>query len=96
MLFRSIPLRPDPPFLVASTVMVPGYVEANEIANIARFIAELNPDIPYSLLAFAPEFHLRDFPTTSPEQAKACFEAAKKAGLRRVRVGNQHLLCSRA
>lgn len=96
MLADWIPLRPDPPFLVASTVLVPGYIDASEIANIARFIAELNPDIPYSLLAFAPEFHLRDFPTTSPEQAKACFEAAKKAGLRRVKVGNQHLLCSRA
>lgn len=87
-----IPLRPDPPFLIASTVLIPGYVEADEITHIARFIARLNPDIPYSLLAFAPEFHLQDFPTTSSAQAEACFKAARQAGLNRVRIGNQHLL----
>jgi pyruvate formate lyase activating enzyme len=94
-LSELIPLRPNPPFLVASTVMIPGYIEAEEVAQIARFIARLNPDIPYALLAFAPEFHLQDFPTTSSAQAEACFEAAKSAGLRRVRIGNQHLLCTR-
>lgn len=95
MLADWIPRRADPPFLIASTVMIPGYIEAEEVARIARFIADLDPDIPYALLAFAPEFHLRDFPTTSPSQAKACLQAAKSAGLRRVRVGNQHLLCSK-
>jgi pyruvate formate lyase activating enzyme len=96
MLAEWIPQRPDPPFLIASTVMIPGYIEAEEIGQIARFIASLSPDIPYSLLAFAPEFHLQDFPTTSSTQAEACFEAAKGAGLRRVRIGNQHLLFPKA
>ncbi len=86
--------RPDPPLLVASTLMVPGYVGEEEVSHIASFIARLNPDIPYTLLAFAPEFLLNDFPTTSKAQAHACLEAAKRAGLRRVRLGNRHLLCS--
>ena len=89
------PLRPDPPLLVASTLMVPGYVEAEEVSNIASFIARLNPEIPYTLLAFAPEFCLEDFPTTSCRQAQECLDAARRAGLRRVRLGNQHLLGSR-
>jgi pyruvate formate lyase activating enzyme len=52
----------------------------------------LNPDIPYALLAFAPQFHLRDFATTSWSQAEACLDAAHQAGLRRVRLENRHLL----
>jgi pyruvate formate lyase activating enzyme len=87
-----VPLRQDPPLLVASTLLVPGYVDEAEVASLASFIARLNPDIPYVLLAFAPQFHLSDFPTTSRAQAEACLEAAVKAGLRYVRVGNRHLL----
>jgi pyruvate formate lyase activating enzyme len=85
-------LRPDPPLLVASTLLVPGYVDEKEVGEIASFIARLNPDIPYALLAFAPQFVMSDFPTTSKAQAKACLDAAKGAGLRRVRLGNVHLV----
>lgn len=85
-------LRPVPPLLVASTVLVPGYVGEEEVARLASFIAHLGPDIPYTLLAFAPQFCLEDFPTTSRAQAEACLDAARRAGLRRVRLGNRHLI----
>lgn len=85
-------LRPTPPFLVASTPLVPVYVDEEEVFKIASFIAGLNPDIPYTLLAFAPQFHMDNLPTTSRAQAEACLEAAKKAGLRRVRLANRHLI----
>jgi pyruvate formate lyase activating enzyme len=91
-----VPERPDPPFLVASTLLVPGYVGEEEVSKIASFIARLNPDIPYALLGFAPQFCLDDFPTTSVAQAEACVEAAKRAGLRRVRLGNHHLIGARS
>lgn len=84
--------RPEPPLLVASTLLVPGYVGVEEVGRLASFIAGLNPDIPYSLLGFAPQFVMDDFPTTSRRDAEACLHAAKKAGLRRVRLANRHLL----
>jgi pyruvate formate lyase activating enzyme len=84
--------RPDPPLLVASTPLVPGYIDEYEVGKLARFIAHINPDIPYALLAFAPQFLMDDSPTTSAEQAQACLKAAKEAGLTRVRIGNRHLL----
>jgi pyruvate formate lyase activating enzyme len=34
--------RPDPPLLLASTLLVPGYVDAEEVGRIARYIAELD------------------------------------------------------
>lgn len=84
--------RPEPPLVVASTLLVPGYVDAAEVGRIARFIAELDPDIPYALLGFAPQFAMNDLPPTSLRHAEEAERAARAAGLRRVRIGNRHLL----
>lgn len=84
--------RVEPPFLIASTPLVPGYVDEREVSAIAEYIAGLNPNIPYSLLAFYPHFYLQDLPTTSRLHAMRCKEAAERAGLRRVHIGNIHLL----
>lgn len=86
--------RPDPPLVVASTLLTPGYVDAAEVARIARFIAELDRDIPYALLGFAPQFLMTDLPPTSLRHALEAEAAARAAGLRRVRIGNRHLLSS--
>ena len=86
--------RPQPPPLVASTLLVPGYVTPEEVGRIARFIAGLNPLIPYALLAFAPQFYMSDLPRTSLEHAEAAAAAARAAGLTQVRISNRHLLSS--
>ena len=83
--------RPSPPLLVASTLLVPGYVDGEEVFHIARFISSLNPEIPYALLAFYPSFCL-NLPTTSKRHAEEALAAARQAGLKNVRIGNQHLL----
>jgi pyruvate formate lyase activating enzyme len=85
-------VRESPPALVASTPLIPGYVDEDEVYGLASFIAAINPDIPYALLASAPQFLMDGSPTTSTAQANACLEAAKLAGLTRVRLGNAHLL----
>jgi pyruvate formate lyase activating enzyme len=84
--------RDDPPLLVASTLLVPGYVDAEEVGRIATFVAELNPAIPYVLLGFAPQFLFPDLPTTSVRHAEEAEAAAQSAGLQTVHVGNRHLL----
>jgi pyruvate formate lyase activating enzyme len=84
--------RPDPPLLVASTPLVPGYVDAEEVGAIARFIASLDPAIPYRLLACFPGFLMENLPTTSRTHAERCLAAARAAGLRSVDLGNRHLL----
>jgi pyruvate formate lyase activating enzyme len=87
-----IALRPVLPVLTASTLMVPGYIDEREIQGIARFVADLNPDIPYSLLAFHPQFRMADLPVTPRPLANRCLAAARQAGLKRVFLGNEHLL----
>jgi pyruvate formate lyase activating enzyme len=84
--------RPELPLVVASTLLVPGYVDADEVGRIARFIAALNLSIPYVLLAFAPNCLMPDLPATSVAHAEAALAAAHEAGLRNVRIGNRHLL----
>lgn len=91
-LSQKIAERPQPPPLVASTLLVPGYVDEEEIREIARFIASLDRTIPYSLLAFHPQFFMKDLPTTSRKHAERCLDLAQEAGLKRVRLGNLHLL----
>jgi pyruvate formate lyase activating enzyme len=84
--------RPEPPLVVASTLLVPGYVTPEEVGRMADFIARLNPDIPYALLGFAPNFYLPDLPCTSVRHAEAALAAARAAGLTNVRISNRHLL----
>lgn len=87
-----IHLRPEPPLLIASTLMVPGYIDEEEIREISRFIASLNPDIPYSLLAFYPHFYMKDLPLLKKEDAYSYLRIAQEQGLKNVRLGNLHLL----
>ena len=84
--------RPELPLVVASTLLVPGYVDPVQVSKIASFIASINPEIPYALLAFAPNFYMHDLPCTSVSHAEEAQAAALQAGLSNVRLGNRHLL----
>ena len=89
---RFVSKRKTPPLLIATTLLVPRYVDEQEVSNIARFIASLDKDIPYSLLVFRGAYHFSDLPATPKEQVLRCLEAAKTQGLTRVHLGNMHLL----
>lgn len=85
-------LRPVPPLLIANTLLVPGYIDEIEIQAISRFIASVDPTIPFSMLAFYPHFLMSDLPRTSGRFADRCLEIARAEGLTNVRIGNIHLL----
>ncbi|MEM1550742.1 MAG: radical SAM protein [Candidatus Bathyarchaeia archaeon] len=88
---KYFPERPEVPILTASTLLIPGYIDPAEVEDIAKFIAEIDPRIPYTLLAFYPQYILDDLPTTSRKQAYECYKVSKKY-LKNVRIGNVHLL----
>ncbi|NWF86927.1 radical SAM protein [Candidatus Bathyarchaeota archaeon] len=83
--------RKELPMFTASTLLIPGYVDVEEVENIARFIGEIDSNIPYTLLAFYPCYVMNDLPTTSRKQASECQQAAERH-LKKVRIGNIHLL----
>ncbi|KKK42172.1 hypothetical protein LCGC14_0620830 [marine sediment metagenome] len=79
------------PELSGCTLMVPGYINYEEVELIARFISEINPEIPYNLLVFHGDYQMRDLPITPRKQAEKCFKTAKKY-LKHVHLGNKFLL----
>ncbi|MFC1562670.1 radical SAM protein [candidate division KSB1 bacterium] len=92
LLSKFFSLRPNLPLLIASTLLIPGYIDTEEISKISQFIANLNPEIPYKLLAFYPQFYFKDLPVTSTKLAYDSLNVAKDAGLKNVDIGNKHLL----
>ena len=83
--------RSDVPILTASTLLISGYVDAEEVRSLASFIAEVDSRIPYTLLAFYPQYVMTDLPTTSRELAIECRDAAEEY-LENVRIANIQLL----
>jgi pyruvate formate lyase activating enzyme len=81
----------DFPILTATTLLVPYYIDEKEIENISKFISDINPEIPYSLLVFYPQFYMNDLPVTLKEMVFKCYDKAKKY-LKNVHIGNSHLL----
>lgn len=84
-------LRADLPVLNATTLLVPGYIDEEQIEKIASFIASLNENIPYSLLGFSPQYEMSDLPYTSRDLAYRCKKVAEKY-LKHVNIGNEHIL----
>ena len=79
------------PEMSGCTLMVPGYTNHEEVELIAKFISEINPEIPYSLLVFHGDYQMRDLPITPRKQADRCLEVAKRY-LKNVHLGNKFLL----
>ncbi len=68
--------RPEPPLLIASTLLVPGYIDEKEVRGISKWIASLDPEIPYALLAFLPAVLL----SRSPRHLEGIGDALQGGG----------------
>jgi pyruvate formate lyase activating enzyme len=84
--------RGEPPLLVVSILLVPGYVTVEEVEGIAGYIASLDANIPVVLLAFHPDHMMRDLPPTSRRHAVEAERAVRRAGVKEVYIGNEWLL----
>lgn len=80
-----------PEVVSATTLLIPYYIDAEEVENIARFLSSLSDEIPYSLLVFHPDYRLKDLPVTPKNQVIECYRRAKKY-LKNVNIGNLFLL----
>ena len=70
------------------TLYIPNWVEVDQIVKIAKLIADLDSDIPFTILAFFPAYKLSHLRTpTLMEMVKAYF-AVKDVGLKNVKIGN--------
>jgi len=74
--------------LEVSSVYIPGWVEADQIGKIAELLAQVDPTIPYAIIAFIPEHKLASVPPPNFQQMIEAYHAAKDAGLKNIRLGN--------
>jgi pyruvate formate lyase activating enzyme len=72
-----------------TTLVVPGLNDGDEeLRNIARFLAEVDPDIPWHLSRFHPDFQYTDARPTPVATLRRAADIGRREGLRFVYIGN--------
>jgi pyruvate formate lyase activating enzyme len=74
--------------LEVSSLVIPDWVEADQIGKIAELLVKVDSNIPYAIIAFFPEYKMKETRIPKFQQMIEAFEAAKNAGLKNVRLGN--------
>lgn len=67
---------------------IPGLVETDQLRRIAELLASAGDEIPFTILAFFPQYKMRKFRAPTTDQMLGAYEAAIGAGLKNVRLGN--------
>jgi pyruvate formate lyase activating enzyme len=73
------------------SLYIPGVVEADQLKEIARRLVEVDPALPFTLLAFFPQYKMRACREPTFEEMKRAYLQCKETGLRSIRVGNAAL-----
>ncbi|MGD2186262.1 MAG: radical SAM protein [Desulfobacterales bacterium] len=70
------------------SLYIPGLVETDDLENIARILTAADADIPFTILAFFPEYRMKDFNRPSVAEMVEAYQRVKKVGLKNIRLGN--------
>ncbi len=70
------------------SLYIPGWVETDQIGEIAELLAQVDSTIPFTVLAFFPEYRLTDAPSPDFQQMIEAYYAVKDAGLKNIKLGN--------
>ena len=72
-----------------TTLIIPGENDSEEeLRNIASFIKELSPSIPWHVSAFHPDYKMLDKPPTPLSKLEEAYNIGKEEGLEYIYVGN--------
>lgn len=71
------------------TLLIPGFNDsAEEVRDMAQFLAGVSRDIPWHVTAFHPDYNMRDRRQTRADELVRAAETGAEAGLRHVYAGN--------
>jgi pyruvate formate lyase activating enzyme len=70
------------------SLYIPGLVEADQLKSIAELLCAASDEIPFTILAFFPQYRMKDFRAPTTQEMIAAYTAAVGAGLKNVRLGN--------
>lgn len=72
-----------------TTLVVPGQNDGEEeLSQIVRFIHDLDPDIPWHISRFHPDYQFTDARPTPLETLRRAYAIGKENGLRYIYIGN--------
>ncbi len=76
-------------WLEVTTLLIPGLNDSvEELRDLARFLSDLDPNIPWHISRFHPTYHLTGIAATSPDSIRRAREIGYEAGLTYVYSGN--------
>ena len=76
-------------WLEVVTLVVPGFNDSDaELRQIAGFLSDISPDIPWHVTAFHKDYNMQGPEDTPPETLLRAVATGRAAGLRYVYAGN--------
>ena len=70
------------------SLFIPGVVEADDLEKIARLLYTADSSIPFTILAFFPEYRMKDHRPPTVQEMVAAYKRVKSTGLKHIRLGN--------
>ncbi len=70
------------------SLYIPNLVETPQLKKIAQLIFNVDPEIPFTILAFFPEYQMRRYKIPKVSDMVEAYYEAKAMGLRNVRLAN--------
>ena len=78
------------------SLYIPHLVETLQLRKIATLLFEVDPEIPFTLLAFSPDYQMKRYKSPKASEMIEAYHAVRAAGLRNVRLGNTGMFASSA
>ncbi len=76
-------------WIEVTTLLVPGLNDSeDELRALAQWLADVDPEMPWHVTAFHPDYEMLDLPRTSQQALAHAYEIGRQAGLHYVYVGN--------
>jgi len=69
-------------------------VEIPQLKKIAQLIFDVDPEIPFTILAFFPEYQMKRYKSPRISEMVETYLEVKAIGLRNVRLGNTGIFAS--
>ena len=70
------------------SLYIPNLVETSQLKKIAQHLFDVDPEIPFTILAFLPEYQMKRYKSPKVSEMIEAYNAVRATGLRTVRLGN--------
>ncbi len=70
------------------SLFIPDLVESDELERIAHSLVAVDCSIPFTILAFFPEYRMKEYKNPSVTEMIEAYQRVKATGLKNIRLGN--------